>query len=275
MTSSYSAYEWDDLANELGAAGVSLTQLNAAEGSAGNLSVYVHGLEGLGDILQHGIQYLLPVEAPALAGGWTIVTGTGRRLRDIAGDPLANLCVLQIHQDGKSSTLYANAGLRPTSEFNSHLAVHNDRVSEDRLAYHAIVHAQPRYLTYLSHHSSYQDIFSLNRRLMRWEPETIMAFPDGIGLIPFQLPGSPKLTSATTELMRIHHAVVWSRHGILTRSDTSILGAGDLVEYLEAAAQLEYLNLQLGEPSQGLSLEDLIRICTYRGISAPALKLMA
>ena len=274
MSEARQSYTLDDLIPELGTAGIDLTQLNAAEASAGNISVFVRELSGFEQRYHRTQEIPLPVVADALAGGWLVVSGTGRRLRDIRRAPEANLCILYIQDGGTSAVLYSGVGLRPTSEFNSHLAVHNDQVGQNQLDFHAVVHAQPRYLTYLSHHPAYATTASLNAHLLRWEPETIMAFPEGIALIPFQVPGTPEQMKATIAQMRSHRAVVWQRHGILTRSDASIQKASDLVEYAEAVAHFEYLNLQVGEPSRGISLEDLVGICEYWKISAPVLELI-
>jgi len=67
--------------------------------------------------------------------------------------------------------------------------------------------------------------------------------------------------------LQIFRAVVWSKHGIVTRSDENVRKAGDLVEYAETAAHFEYLNLQLGRPVEGLSDEELHEICRHNGIS--------
>ncbi len=251
---------WSNLVAEFGAVGVDLTRLNAAEGSAGNISAYVQSLEGLDSTLQPSSELTLPVSAPALAGGWVIVTGTGCRLRDLEHDANANLCALQIHAGGQSARLYSTANLAPTSELNSHLVVHNDQVYRNELGFHALVHAQPRCLTYLSHHRDYQETAELNRHLLRWEPETMMIFPEGIATISFQVPGSEVMMLATVAALQSHKAVVWQRHGILTRSDESIRKAGDLVEYAEAAAYLECLNLLLGAPSQGMSADEIRKL---------------
>ena len=261
------ATDWNQLIHEMGTVGLDLTQLNAAEGSAGNLSAYAATLEGLGDVFESRMEYALPIEVPALASGWVIVTGSGCRMRDLARAPDSNLGLLRIHADGKTATLHSRSGLSPTSELNSHLSVHNDQVRRGQHAFHAVVHAQPRFLTYLSHQPAYQNMVELNRRLLRWEPETILTFPEGIGTIPFRIPGTDEMMRATTEALRTHRAVVWQRHGIMTRSPISMLKAGDMVEYAEAAAHFEYLNLQLGEPSQGIPPEEMKAMCDSWGIS--------
>src|SRR5690606_4888288 len=138
----------------------------------------------------------LPLAAPALAGRTLLVTGSGRRLRQIADEPLANVGAVRVHDGGTTGTLFTShlrRFERLTSEFNSHLAVHEDQVARRELRFHAVVHAQPPHLTYLSHVRDYRDTTTMNRRLMRWEPETCVALPEGIGVLEFMVPGSDEL----------------------------------------------------------------------------------
>ena len=93
----------------------------------------------------------------------------------------------------------------------------------------------------------------MNTRLMRWQPETIINLPEGIGVLPFLLPGSSHLMIETMLCMRDHRLVVWSQHGMMARADDSILHALDLMEYVETAAQYETLNLYAGEASDGIA----------------------
>jgi ribulose-5-phosphate 4-epimerase/fuculose-1-phosphate aldolase len=44
-----------------------------------------------------------------------------------------------------------------------------------------------------------------------------------------------------------------AKHGIVTRSDESATAAADLVEYIEAAATYEVMDLSMSSPSQGLA----------------------
>ncbi len=254
----------DMLVRELGDAGRRMVELNAAEGSAGNLSIWARDLELPTWMPARGV-IDLPAVAPALAGGWVLVTGSARRLRDIERAPEKTLCLLQILPGGTQAQLFAADELRPTSEFNTHLAVHQDQVARHGWVTHAVVHAQPLRLTFLSHVPRYADQATFSRCLLRWQPETIVEFPEGIGLLPFQLPGSVDQMRVTAEAMRTYRAVVWQRHGIVTRA-SMIAKAADLVEYAEAAARYEYLNLAAGEPSQGLSDAEIRRIAAQYGV---------
>jgi rhamnulose-1-phosphate aldolase len=122
------------------------------------------------------------------------------------------------------------------------------------------------HLTYLSHIPRYQDEGFLNRHLLRWQPETILNLPEGIGFIPFRVPGSPDLMAGNVECLRRHRIVIWAKHGVMARSDVSIKRATDRVEYAETAAKYEVLNLSTGEPGEGLSAEELRAICGTFGV---------
>lgn len=254
------------LIDEIGAVGARMTEIDAAEGAAGNVSLFLRDLDQPPAYASQRRVLDLPLAASALAGGWLLVTGAGRRLRDVATSPATTICWLHVHADGRQATMFAGAEIRPTSELNSHLAVHNDQVARRGLSRHVMLHAQPPYLTYLSHIERYGDTTALNRRLLRWQAETIIEFPEGIAMLPFEVPSSPEQAEVTMQAMRKHRAVVWQRHGIVTRTDGRIAKAGDLVEYAEAAARYEYLNLQAGEPSGGLSDDQMRLICERLGV---------
>ncbi len=87
-----------------------------------------------------------------------------------------------------------------------------------------MVHAQPHHLIYLSHHPAYARTDLLNNRLRRWEPETVVTFPEGIGLIRFQTPGSDARRRETVGGLRDHRLVVWQKHGVVARSDGRVAG---------------------------------------------------
>ncbi|MFQ3630117.1 class II aldolase/adducin family protein [Roseiflexus sp.] len=259
----------NDLMLQIGEAGRRMAEIGASEGAAGNISVYTDRLLEVRSVFPLVEEIELPVAAPALAGGWLLATGSGTRLREIYDHPLGNLGVLQMTPDGMRARLHtapARLFSRLTSELNSHLAVHNDQVAATGARYSALVHAQPLHLTYLSHIPQYRDPLELNRRLLRWQPETIMAFPQGIAVLPFILPGSTELMVATVAALHAHRLVVWSKHGVMAHSDISVKRAADLIEYLETSARYEVLNLSAGEPADGLQPDEIRLIARALGI---------
>ena len=225
---------------EMGLAGQRMVEIGAAEAAAGNLSIYVRELHPAGlDTFPKRDVIELPLASPALANGWLLVTASGRRLRDIADTPATTLCLLHIEPQGTQAVLHTAANLHPTSELNSHLAIHNDQVGRRSLPYHAVVHAQPLHLTYLSHITPPGDTRGFNRRLLRWQPETIMQFPAGIAVLPFEVPGTLKQAMQTAAALQKHDAVLWQQHGMVARADTGVRAAADLIDYAETAAHYE------------------------------------
>lgn len=252
--------ELDEFLAAIGAAGRRVSEIAASEGAAGNISVCIGWSIEVRRRFPISEPIELPLTAPALAGMHLIVSGSGRRLRDIHADPAANLGVVAIAADGRSAQLYTSPRrlfARVSSEFNSHLAVHNDQVARSGTNFHALIHAQPPHLTYLSHIPAYREQEYINRRLLRWEPETIINLPEGIGVLPYHLPGSPAMMEANLAGLRSHRIVLWSKHGVMARSDQSVTKAADRIEYAETAAMYEYMDLVNGSKAEGLTEEEL------------------
>lgn len=250
----------DELLASIGEAGQRLAAIDASEGGAGNISACVGWPIEVRRHFPLDERIELPLAAPALAGMVVIVTGSGRRLRDVKADPVANLGAIAIDPGGRTGVLYTSPRRlfeRLTSEFNSHLAVHDDQVASTGTNFHAVIHAQPPYLTYLSHVADYRDERTLSGRLLRWEPETIVNLPEGIGVLPFMVPGSVMLMEATVASLRRHRIVLWSKHGVMARSDQSPTRAADRIEYAETAARYEYMDLLSGGRAEGLSTDEL------------------
>lgn len=245
---------------DMGDVGRRLDEIGATEGAAGNISICVRDTVEVREYFPEIEVIDLPVPAPELAGATIFASGSGRRLRDIAEAPTANVAAIIVDPGGQTGRMFTAANCpfkRVTSEFNSHLAVHHDQMRSRPVDLHAVIHAQPTYLTFLSHIAKYQEEKYLNTHLVRWQPETILNVPEGIGILPFILLGSAQLMLETMINLRDHQIVVWSQHGIMARADVSILHALDLVEYVETAAQYEVLNLITGEESSGLRPEDI------------------
>jgi rhamnulose-1-phosphate aldolase len=228
----------------MGKAGARLDHIGACEARAGNISVFSAELPP--DLLERFPQHeqlKLPVPAPELAGGVVFVTGTDCRLRDVEQEPLTNVSAVEIEADGTTGIMHFADSRQfpgPTSEWNSHLGVHADQVATRGVAFEAVIHAQPPYLVTLSHIAALRNDSDLNRAIFRWEPETIVQVPAGIKVLDFMVPGSDQLGGANIAALRDHQIVLWSKHGVMVRSDDSPLAAVDKIEYVETGAMYEY-----------------------------------
>jgi len=261
--------ELGELMDLVGEAGRRLSDIDASEGAAGNISVYIGWEIDPRRKFPLSQKINLPLFVPELAGKHLLVTGSGRRLRDIHQDPSANMGCLYVEDGGQRGLLYLSPRClfeRLTSELNSHLAVHADQIKHSDTNFHAVIHAQPPYLTYLSHVPRYQDEQYLNRHLLRWQPELIVQLPEGVGYLPFAVPGSAELMKGTLDSLQRHRVVLWGKHGVMSRSDQSVKRAGDRIEYAETGARYEYMNLVGHEIGEGLSAEEIRSVCATFGI---------
>lgn len=247
--------------DEIGEAGTALHDMGAAEGAAGNLSIFLPddtiGLSGL-LLARMSRKRSYPVASGMnLPTGAILISGSRRRLRDLGVDLDETLCAIEVEKDGSTWLHHSDDfEVEPTSEIDSHLAIHATSVAGVARV-NAVVHAQPPYLTYLSHIPEYQDENRLNRQLLRWEPETIVNFPNGFRTLPYMTPGTPELGKQTGLAMLRHQLVVWNQHGIIVQSDRSLTAAIDLIEYAEAVARYEVIDIQCGRHAVGLTVDDL------------------
>lgn len=258
-----------EMLQTMGAGGQRLVAIDASEGAAGNITVCIGWPLEVRRRFPMAESIELPVQVPHLAGHTVFVTGSGRRLRDLAKRPMANLGAVVVGDDGTYGTLHTTHErlfTSLTSEWNSHLAVHEDAVARTGTNFHAVVHAQPPHLTYLSQIPELRDEYEFSRRMLRWQPETVIALPAGIGVLPFMLPSSEELMAATVESLRRHRIVVWSKHGVVARSDVSVTRAVDRIEYAEAGARYEYMDLLAGGRGEGLTSEESQAIVSAFGV---------
>lgn len=264
--------ELDELLTSMGVAGARICEIDASEAGAGNISVYVGWDVEVRRRFPIAEQITLPVPAPALAGHTVLVTGSGRRLRQIQDDPEANVAAVVIGADGLTATQYTSPRRlfeRLTSEFNSHLAVHQDQVARRGIEFQAVVHAQPMNLTYLSHIPAYRDTKAMNSRILRWEPESIVSLAQGVCVLEFMIPGSAELMAANVEGLRDFEIVLWSKHGVMARSDLSVTRAVDRIEYAETGAKYEYMDLLAGGRAEGLTDSEISSVAQEFHISSP------
>ena len=100
--------ELDEFLTAIGDAGRRLSEIEATEGAAGNISVYVGWLIEPRRKFPMAETIELPQPVPELAGKSFLVTGSGRRLREIIQDPAANLGCVTVNEGGPAGTLYTS-----------------------------------------------------------------------------------------------------------------------------------------------------------------------
>lgn len=176
-------------------------------------------------------------EVPELAGGYFLVTGTGKYFKNVQYDPKNNLGLIRIAEGGCTAQLlwgYSNGG-RFTSELPAHLMSHMKRLAVDP-ENRVVMHCHPANLLAMTYvHDLDERAFT--RTLWQMCTECIVVFPDGVNVLPWMLCGTNEIGRATAEKMRTARLVVWAQHGIYGAGKNLDETFG-LIETAEKAAEI-------------------------------------
>ncbi len=229
------------------------------EANGGNISIRVtpEEMASFKHCLDPGTPLTLPFPLPELANDFFLVTGTGVFFRNIATSPQQSLGILRISRDGRSCEKvwgFTSQG-RPTSELPSHLLAHAARKEVSQGRDKVVLHTHATNLIALSF------VLPLETRVVTrelWEmmSECIVLFPDGVGVMPWMLPGSLELGRATAELVKRHSLVLWAHHGVFGSGEglDQVFG---LIETADKAAEMLLKVLAAGGKRQAISTEEL------------------
>ena len=192
---------------------------------------------------------------PDLAQMFLLVTGAGTRMRDVANQPFDNMCIIRFSNDGTGYHIINgdvfNSRLIPTSELPTHLAIHQLLKKQGGIQ-KAVLHTHPDELIALTLIPGFCDESRLNKMLFSVQPETVIANPDGVGLVQYILPGTEQLAEKTVASFQHHHIIIWGKHGSIAVGK-DVLEAFDLIDVVNKSAQLIFLCREAGYTPQGLT----------------------
>ncbi len=199
-----------------------------------------------------------------LAGKYFIVTGTGKYFKNTASDPENNLGIVRIPEKGRNLEILwgFNDGGRPTSEFPSHMMSHIARLKKDPKN-RVVIHSHPTNLLAMNYvHELDEKKFT--HTLWEMSTESIVVFPEGIGILPWMLCGTDTIGRATAKKMEEFRLVIWAMHGIY--------GAGrdldetfGLIETVEKAAGIYMLTAHLPRINT-IKDEDMVKLAEFFGV---------
>lgn len=234
-----------------------LWQNGWAERNGGNITVNItkfiddeiKQLPAISEVKQIGLTL------PLLKGAYFYCKGTGKRMRDLARWPMDNGSVIRILDDCASYVIIADNLVQPTSELPSHLTVHNHLI-EKGSAYNATVHTHPIELVAMSHNREFLGKDVLTNILWSMIPETKAFCPLGLGIIPYELPGSNTLANATLKELDDYDVVLWEKHGVFAQG-LDVMDAFDQIDVLSKSAKI-YVNARaMGFIPEGMTEEQM------------------
>ena len=210
------------------------------------------------------------VQADNLAGEFFISTGSGKFLQNVHKDPQNNLCIVEINEAGDCFRIVwgLEQGGKPTSEFPTHFMNHSIRKEVTGGANRVIYHAHTPYVIALTMILPLKDeVFT--RMLWKSATECCVIFPEGVGVVPWMVPGGADIARATCEMMKKYSAAIWSFHGLFV-SGPDFDTAFGLMHTIEKAAQIASVALSSspnGKIRQAISDDDLRAIGKEFGVT--------
>lgn len=192
-----------------------------------------------------------------LAGQYFLVTGSGKYFRNVQLDPEENLGVIEVLADGKTARLlWGFRGMAvPTSELSAHLKSHRSRQAVTQGASRVIMHCHATNLIALSYVLDLSSA-ALTRALWEMSTECLVVFPDGVGVLPWMVPGTVTIGAATATAMLKHPLVLWPFHGIFG-SGATLDEAFGLIDTAEKAAEVLVKVISMGGKKQSITSQQL------------------
>lgn len=163
----------------------------------------------------------LGISLAELAGEYFLVTASGSFFRNATIKPKENFGIIELDEQGKKYRIVwglENEG-KPTSELPAHLMNHQVKKCVSKGNCRVVYHAHPANVISLSFVMPLEDI-TFTRELWEMEPECAMTFPEGMGVLPWMVPGTKEIAKKTCELMQEYNVVLWAQHGLFAAGDT-------------------------------------------------------
>ncbi|MGE6632193.1 rhamnulose-1-phosphate aldolase [Bacillus sp. NPDC077027] len=241
-----------------------LYRLGWDERNGGNISYLLSKEEA---VLMDGykVKRVIPMsfDASALHGRSFLVTGSGVYFKNVASSPEKSLGLIRVSDDGTFLELLwgLEGDGMPTSELPTHLMSHIERLKKDS-QHRVIIHCHATHLIAMTF-THPLDEEKLTKTLWQMCTECIVVFPEGVGVIPWMVPGTDAIGKATSAKMQAVRAVIWPHHGIFA-SGKDLDEAFGLIETMEKAAEVYTLTCVQGGMKQTITDDQLYELaCTF------------
>lgn len=204
---------------------------------------------------------------PVLAGQAFIVTGSGKFFRNVQLDPVASLGVVKVDSDGAGYHILwgLTDDAVPTSELPAHFLSHSERIKVTGGKDRVIMHCHATNLIALTYVLENNSDF-LTRKLWEGSTECLVVFPDGVGTLPWMVPGTDEIGQATAQEMRKHSLVLWPFHGVFGSAPTLDEAFG-LIDTAEKSAEVLVKVYSMGGMKQTITQEELIALGKRFGVT--------
>ncbi len=242
------------------------------ERNGGNLSYRMKAeeVEQVKEEFTEGEWKPIGTTVPDLAGEFFMVTGSGKFFRNVIIKPAESFGIIEVDDKGENYRIMwgLEGGARPTSELPSHLMNHEvkKRVTDGR--YRVIYHAHTTNTIALTFVLPLTDE-AFTRELWEMATECPVVFPDGIGVVPWMVPGGREIAVKTSKLMEKYDVAIWAHHGMFAAGEDFDLTFG-LMHTVEKSAEILVKTLSMtGTKRQTITPDDFRHLAKDFGVSLP------
>ena len=242
------------------------------ERNGGNLSYRMKAeeVEQVKEEFTEGEWKPIGTTVPDLAGEFFMVTGSGKFFRNVIIKPAESFGIIEVDDKGENYRIMwgLEGGARPTSELPSHLMNHEvkKRVTDGR--YRVIYHAHTTNTIALTFVLPLTDE-AFTRELWEMATECPVVFPDGIGVVPWMVPGGREIAVETSKLMEKYDVAIWAHHGMFAAGEDFDLTFG-LMHTVEKSAEILVKTLSMtGTKRQTITPDDFRHLAKDFGVSLP------
>ncbi len=180
----------------------------------------------------------IDADVPSLAGEYFIVTGSGKYFHNIESNPIESIGIIQIDDSGRRYRIVwgLNNGGIPTSELPTHLLNHAIKKRVTNNMHRVIYHAHTTNIIALTFIIPLKDeVFT--RQLWEMATECPVVFPEGVGVVPWMVPGGSAIGIETSKLMEKYNVVIWAHHGTFCSGVSFDLAFG-LMDTVEKSGEI-------------------------------------
>lgn len=199
------------------------------------------------------------VHVPNLANEFFLVTGSGKYMRNVILSPEDNLAIAEVDSTGDNYRVVwgLESGGRPSSEFPSHLMNQSIKKSQSE-TFRVIYHAHPVNVVALTFILPLEDA-AFTREIWGRMTECPVIFPEGIGVVPWMVPGGWEIALASGEKMKEFNIVVWAHHGLFCAGSDFDQAYG-LMETVEKSAEISVKVRSMGTPIHEIPREGYTKL---------------
>ncbi len=234
-----------------------------AERNAGNMSCIIPGADAARYFDTDNVKkaFKIDINIKELSGMVFLITATGSYFRKLKHDPAQGLGVVRVSLDGNMLELLwgFEKGASPTSEMRMHFMGHIARLKKE-LNHRVILHSHATNTIVMSVNGAL-DEKAFTRTLWRMHSECVVVFPEGVGLVPWMVPGTHEISAATALKLKKFRLVIWPLHGVIA-AGSSIDEAMGLMETVEKTAEIYIKSTGRIEPLQLLTDRQVLDTAT-------------